>query len=168
MTDILDPVQPSAPVSTGTYSFPADYAALVGIWLLDANGNMMRKLDPKPIWEQGLTQTGDPWFYSPKGDGTFELYPTPITGSGLSVKIIYDADLTLIALDDIQHDAFIRKHRTCFIQGIFSKALQNKNDTRSDREIAKYENYVKLVVSRERMGTEFDGNVPLQMKVVDY
>jgi hypothetical protein len=136
-----------------TYTFATDYCGLGDIWALDSDGMLDYQILGTPAWESSVP------------------YVKTINVSdykSITIRINYFVDLTLVALNSALLDALYRKYRNTFIQGVYWKALDNKNDTRAEQAQALYLNYVKLLVSRERDDNYFNDNVPLQCKVVDY
>jgi hypothetical protein len=127
-----------------------------------------------PVWDFERvgyqTETNAPTHFSPIGDtgwGEFLLYPTPYRATGVpwGLKYRYFANLLTLDLASPMLATLYYKWRNVWIQGVFSKALEDMDDNRAPAEMTKYRGMINQMVSREKYGNQI---ADMQIRVGDY
>lgn len=131
-------------------------------------------LAPAPLWEMAksvvVAEKGLPTAYLPTGDsddGEIILYPTPYrneTGKVYVLRQRYYVDLMELDLAGTLAGTLYKRWRNIWIQGVYSKSLQDNDDTRAIAEGSKYNAMLKMMVAQETYGVDLSN---LQIQVVD-
>jgi hypothetical protein len=142
------------------YNLPTDY--LSDLTILATDGTRYDPVNPKTIWtvesHRNPSMQGIPEEYAiitESGEQKIILYPTPyLEGSNWKLNIRYYADLNLISLSSVTMEHLYRKWRSLWVQGVFAKALQNKDDARYPAEVTNYKNMIKMLSAKQTYGND--------------
>ncbi len=128
-------------------------------------------LDELSLWEYAKytnpTDRGTPHAFLPQGDSNdfeFTLYKAPYHSSGVpyGLRLVYYADLLEIDLSSTLMATLYKRWRNIFLQGVYVRALQGIDDNLYRIEEARYNNKLRVLVSRETYGMNLSN---LQVKV---
>ena len=113
---------------------------------------------------------GNPTKFYPLGDadyGEFELYPTPYTTDShvFGLQMNYYINLLTIDLAGTLITTLYQRWRNVWLQGVFTKALEELNDKRVDKQQDIYKFMLQELVARETYGMDMSN---LQARIMDY
>jgi len=123
---------------------------------------IITKLTPikqKPLWflrnhPYDITASDPRWFFpiGDEDDEEFELYPIPGTAYGL--QLTYYLDLTEIDITSTLMSTLYKRWRNVFVQGIYSRALDNIDSKKAPAQNTKYQRMLSQLRSREQYGMD--------------
>lgn len=110
------------------------------------------------------TTTGTPNRYYFSGDsdnGEFLIYPNPYRSSEIpfGIRQRYYADLMRLDLASTTMSTIYQRWRNLFIQGVYAKCLQWKDDNRAKSELASYGGILNAIVNREKYGADVNAEI---------
>lgn len=158
----------SGDIASVTPNFTTAPATASGYMFVEKN----IPLEPRSIWDKeklGLyPQKGEPVYFMPTGDadyGEFELWPTPYnTTAPYGLKMRYYANLMTLDLAGTLIATLYQRWRNIWIQGVFVRALESKNDNRGPSERQKYEFMLQNLLASETYGLDLNN---LQMTIAN-
>jgi len=130
------------------------------------------RLTEEPIFtlDNGINLRGVPSSFYPLGDadyGEFELSPTPYNTDShvFGIRMRYYANLLTLDLAGTLISTLYQRWRNLWVNGVTAKALDELNDTRTDKAYSIYKESLSAVVYRDAYGLDMSN---LQPKVMDY
>lgn len=139
----VEPDFSTAPDSTSTYMIIGTYSpcTVTQIW-----GQQFRSMP------YGRQRPYEAYIIGDSDSGKLIFNPAPDKTYG--ARMWYYANLMLLDLASTTQATLYRTWETTFIQGIFCRALQDRDDSRAREETAKYEQMIRMLVGAETYGSD--------------
>lgn len=155
----------STKVATVTPNFTTAPAASSGYLIIDNE----YAVEQRPVFEYDLGRSSTlsmPDKFYPMGDedyGEFILNCPPDKNYGARLR--YYASLQRLDLNSTLLSTLYARWRSIWVDGIYSKRLQDADDTRADMEYQKWLRYTNAIIQRETYGKDLSN---IQDRVTDY